>query len=357
MRIVIKIGTNVIIGEDGQVQLARLENIAADIKALQKQGWEIALVVSGAVACGKPFAPKVFSHQQRKVLAAIGQPLLMGLLSQTFQKVGLTVGQCLLSRADFASRELYDNLVGIIEEFFKGQVIPVLNENDVLAPAHLNFGDNDSLAASFAIAIRANQLLLLTNQPGLLSGDPKTDKSAKLISVITRVDKEIERLCSKEVSESGSGGMISKVKAAQQAIFAGITAYIADGRQERVIVKILQGEPVGTRFLACAPESISAQKRWLMAAKGYGQIIVDAGAAKALRSGKSLLLPGVSAIKGLFEAGTIVEVACEGEAVSYGRVNFSDKELLKALDMRKKNPTLKPIDKEVIHRDYMIVLR
>lgn len=356
MRIVIKIGTNVIVGQDGQIDADRLAGIAADVKELQNQSHEIALVVSGAVACGKPSKAQTSSHHQRKVLAAIGQPILMGALSQIFQKADLIVGQCLLSRGDFAERELYGNLVSIIEEFFKGQVIPVLNENDVLAPEFLNFGDNDSLAASFAIAIKADQLLLLTNQPGLFSKDPKKEQGVKLISVVTRVDKEIERLCSKEASGSGRGGMISKVKAARAAVFAGITTFIADGRDKGIISRIIQGEPVGTRFIACDDENISAQKRWLMAAKGFGQIIVDAGAAKALRSGKSLLVPGITQIRGLFELGSIAEVVCGGDTVAYGKVNYTDKELGVALVARKKSGAVKTA-KEVIHRDYMIILK
>lgn len=356
MRVVIKVGTNVIIGKDGQIDGVRLQGIVGDIKDLQTQGHEIALVVSGAVACGKPYAPRVSLRHQRKILAAIGQPILMGILSKVFQKAGLTVGQCLLSRGDFASRELYDNLISIIEGFFQGHVIPVLNENDVLATESLNFGENDSLAASFAIAIKADQLLLLTNQPGLLTEDPKNNRQAQLISVVTRVDKEIEKLCSKEASERGQGGMISKVKAAQQAVFAGITTFIIDGREEGIISRVFQSASVGTRFIACTDERISAQKRWLMAAKGFGQIIVDEGAARALKNGKSLLLPGVIAVKGLFEQGSIVEVVWGGQTVAYGKVNYSHKDLQQALASRKSS-TSHLVDKEVIHCDYMVILK
>jgi glutamate 5-kinase len=357
MRIVIKIGTNVVVNPKGLLDTDRLSDIASDVAQLHKNGHEVVLVTSGAVAVGKIQAPQIKS-QFRKVLAAIGQPVLMRSYEKSFQSLGLQIGQCLLSKSDFFSREMYDNAVVSLMAFFQAGVIPVVNENDVVAAPSLNFGDNDALAAMLAIAVKADVLLLLTDQPGLLSGDPKKDKDAKLISVVTRVDKEIERLCSKTMSESGRGGMISKVKAAQQAIFAGVTTFIADGRQPHIITDILEdGKIIGTRFIACQSQ-LNDQKRWLMASKGFGQVIIDSGAVSALRKGKSLLMPGVLAIKGFFEPGSIVEVAGEGNTISYGKINYDDKDLQKALLLKKKGlPTSGLIKKEVIHCDYMIVLK
>jgi glutamate 5-kinase len=354
MRIVIKVGTNVLIDSSHRLVESRFANIAKDVAVLAGQGHEVVLVTSGAVAAGREAAPELANTQYRKILAAIGQQSLMRLYSENFKKFGLPVGQCLISRYDIINRESYENLVAMVESFFVSKVIPVINENDV----SLNFGGNDSLAAMIAIAIKADQLIFLTHQQGLLTSDPTKDHGAQLIPVVTRVDKEIERLCSKGVSASGTGGMIRKVKAAQQAVFAGIPAYIADGRKEGAILKILNGESFGTRFIACAVEDLSDSKRWLMAAKGFGQIIIDEGAAAALRKGKSLLFPGVLAIKGLFEPGSIVEVACDGNLVCYGRVNFGEKEMQKALNLKeKKQSTDGVIDKEVMHRNYMIILK
>lgn len=358
MRIVLKIGTNVIITHKGSLDTDKMSDIAQDVLSLKNSGHEVILITSGAVAAGKILAPGIdFAH--RKVLAAIGQPLLMKSYETSFKEVGLQTGQCLLSKSDFFSREMYNNATASLMDFFKAGVIPVVNENDVVAAASLNFGDNDSLAAMLAIAVKADVLMLLTNQPGLLSGDPKLDKNAKLISVVTRVDREIERLCSKTMSESGRGGMISKVKAAQQAVFAGVTTFIADGREPRIINRILEGgEIVGTRFISCAAGNLNEQKRWLMASKGFGQIIIDSGAAEALRKGKSLLMPGVLAIKGFFEPGSIVEVLSGGEIVSYGKVNYSDKDLQAALLLKQNGGSVKAvIKKEVIHCDYMIILK
>ncbi len=336
----------------------KLLDIAQDVLSLKNSGHEVVLITSGAVAAGKILAPAL-SSVHRKVLAAIGQPLLMKSYETSFKAVGLQTGQCLLSKSDFFSREMYNNATASLTGFFEAGVIPVVNENDVVAASSLNFGDNDSLAAMLAIAVKADVLLLLTNQPGLLSGDPHKDKDAKLISVVTRVDKEIERLCSKTMSESGRGGMISKVKAAQQAVFAGVTTFIADGRERHIIKRILEGgEIVGTRFISCAVGNLNEQKRWLMASKGFGQIIVDSGAADALRQGKSLLMPGVLAIKGFFEPGSIVEVASGGEIVSYGKINYSDKDLQAALLLKHSGGSVKVvIKKEVIHCDYMIILK
>ena len=355
MRLVIKIGTNVLVNEQGKLLEKRFENIAEDIANLYKQGHEVALVTSGAVAAGRETA-KTEKNITRKVLA-VGQPVLMNLYDAHFKKHGLTIGQCLISRTDIANKEQYHNVVSIIKDFFGAKVVPVLNENDVFADESLNFGDNDSLAAMLAVAISADRLLLLTNQPGLMSGDPQ-EKNSKLIPVVTRVDKEVERLCSKNLSLSGRGGMIRKVKAAQQAVFAGITTVIADGRENGIIKKIMDGESIGTRFIACAIEDLSEQKRWLMAAKGFGQIIVDEGAAAALRRGKSLLFPGIVASKGFFEPHSIAEIACGGEIIAYGRVNFSQKKIQDALALKnKKQDAAAVIDKEVVHRNYMIILK
>lgn len=342
----------------GRLVESRFEHISKDIHTLIKQGHEVILVTSGAVAAGRSASPDLDKSKFRKVLAAIGQPFLMHLYTNAFNKHGLTIGQCLISRSDIANRQQYHNAVAIIQEFLSAKVIPVLNENDVFADESLNFGDNDSLAAMFAIAVSADHLLLLTNQEGLLSGDPVQDKTSKLIPVVTRVDKEIERLCSKDASVSGKGGMIRKVKAAQQAVFAGITTHIADGRQAGVMNKIINGEEIGTRFIAGKPHELSEQKRWLLAAKGFGQVIIDEGAAMALRQGKSLLFPGLLAARGLFEPGSIIEVVSDGDILAYGRVNFSENFLHQALSLKdKKESVLDLIDKEVIHCDYMIVLR
>jgi len=358
MRIVIKVGTNVLADDSGRLVESRFTNIAKDINGLIKQGHKVILVTSGAVAAGKNAYPDLNSTEFRKVLAAIGQPFLMHLYTQAFKKVGLTIGQCLISRSDIANRQQYHNAVSIIEDFLSANVIPVLNENDVFADESLNFGDNDSLAAMFAIAISADKHLILTNQEGLLSGDPPTDSTSKSIPVETRVDKEIERLCSKEASASGKGGMIRKVKAAQQAVFAGITTHVADGRQEGTINKIINGEEIGTRFIASKVHELSEQKRWLLAAKGFGQVIIDQGAASALRQGKSLLFPGLLAARGLFEPGSIIEVVSDGDILAYGRVNFSENFLHQALSLKdKRESVLDLIDKEVIHCDYMIVLK
>ncbi len=354
MRIVIKIGTNVLIDSSYHLVESRFAHIAKDVSVLVKEGHEVILITSGAVAAGREAVPELANTSHRKVLASIGQLSLMQLYKENFKNFGLAVGQCLISRYDIINRESYENLVVMIESFFTTKVIPVINENDV----SLNFGGNDSLAAMIAIAVKADQLIFLTHQKGLLTSDPTRDHTAELIPVVTRVDKEIERLCSKGVSVSGTGGMIRKIKAVQQAVFAGITSYIADGRESGAILKIIKGENFGTRFIACAVKDLTDQKRWLMAAKGFGQVIIDQGASLALRKGKSLLFPGVVAIKGLFEPNSIVEVACDGEIISYGKINFGEKDMQQALRLKeKKLNTDELINKEVMHRNYMIMLK
>ena len=351
MRTVIKIGTNVIFDQAGNLDEKRVKNMAQNIARLYHEGNEIILVSSGAVAAGRFAAPGLSKDTHRKVLAAIGQPRLMEAYTKAFQDCSLNVGQCLISRDDLMNRESFNNLINIFDGFFSSGVVPIINENDALAPRNVY---NDALAAMLGIAVQAEHVVFLTNQPGLMTGDPNQDKDVKLIPVVSRVDKEIERLCSKGTSVAGSGGMISKVKSAEQAVLAGITVHIADGRVTDIITKIFQGESVGTRFIACAEKVTSEQKRWLMVAKGYGQIVVDAGAATALKNGKSLLLPGVVAVKGSFEEGSVVEVSSNGKILAYGKINFSEKELKKLLAQRKKTDVKV---KEIIHCNYMVVLK
>lgn len=357
MLIVIKVGTNVLTGPDGQVSRSRIERIAGEIFDVWKKGHKIILVTSGAIGTGRARLPELAGIASKQVWAAVGQPELMQIYTKYLGAKGLMIGQCLLLRDDFTDRERYENSIRTIQGLLDAGVLPVINENDVVAMEDLTVGDNDLLAAMLAVAIKADKLILLTNQKGLYTANPDIDKGAKLIETVANVDRQFEKMFSSETSSLGRGGMLSKVRAAKHAVHAGVATYIADGRQEGIISKIIEDEKVGTKFAATNTHAMSQQQRWLMSTKGFGQVIIDDGAAKALQTGKSLLFPGVFAAKGMFEKGQIVEVISKrGQPVAYGKINYSYKNIQKAFEERKTTGKKNPLDKEVIHRDYMVVL-
>jgi glutamate 5-kinase len=260
-------------------------------------------------------------------------------------------------------------MVNIVESLISSKVLPVLNENDVMKTEDLTLGDNDILSAMVAVALGADKLVILTNRNGLYTENPDSPK-AKLIENVSDVDFEIERLCAKGQSDLGSGGMLSKVRAAKHAVNAGVEVLVGNGLERGVILSSIKGKFKGkfrgTRFV---PRSEGHQgdrgdrsesKRWMMSAKGVGEVIIDEGAVSALGSGKSLLFPGIISFKGDFDRSEIIEIISKsGQAVAYGKVNYSSGEIQKALAVKKqsKEKGRRILDKEVVHRDYMILLR
>lgn len=356
MRIVIKVGTNVLTKNSKTLSPAVIRRILGEIFTLQQKGHEVVLVSSGAIGCGKNKLPDITGEHKKQVWAAVGQPLLMQEYNRYAAEWDLKIGQCLFLRIDFFDRERYQHLAETVDAMLKSAVIPVVNGNDVIARSDLTVGDNDMLAAMTAVATGADYLILLTNQQGMYTANPDADPGAKLLPEVKNVDAKLEEMCAGETSSLGRGGMISKVRAAKQAVIAGIEAYIADGREAGVISKILEDQKIGTRFVAGKSKPKSEHKRWLMAARGYGQLIIDDGAVRALRRNNSLLFPGVVGLKGLFDRGEIVEIMSRaGDAVGYGKVNFDQSLLQEALRQKKEHQKVK-MEREVVHKDFLVVL-
>lgn len=358
MRIVVKVGTNVLTDNSDAVQTAVVKRLTAEVFALRQKGHEIILVSSGAVGSGRARLPKLGGEDNKQIWAAIGQPLLMQMYAKYASEFGAEVGQMLILRSELTDKDRYSNLVAVIKGMLKAGVLPVINGNDVISKADLVTGDNDLLAAMVAVAAAADKLIILTNQAGFFTADPNFDKSAELISVVKNVDFELERLCSSGKSTGGRGGMLSKIRAAKQAAHGGCETIIVDGGQKDVLARALGNPHLGSKFLPLGSKDLSEQKRWLLAAKGFGQLVVDDGAAAALRNQKSLLLPGIISSRGLFDKGEIVEVIGKtGLAVAYGRINYSQKDIQNALTIRKAGVKGKSLDKEVIHLDHMAVIK
>mgnify|MGYP001598492233 FL=1 len=358
MRLVIKIGTQVISDEDGLI-LSRVRKIASEVEELLKLGHEVILVSSGAVGSGMSKLPSLEIPSKKKVWAAIGQPIMINAYASEFERLDLNTGQVLILRDDFTNRESFTNMVSVIESLVASKVLPILNENDVMKTEDLTLGDNDILSAMAAVALSSDKLLILTTENGLYNKNPNKNPDAKLIEKVLDIDFEIERLCSKEKTDLGSGGMLSKVRAAKHATNSGVEVLFGNGTKEGIILSSIKKDFPGTRFPTRAKPGVNETRRWMMSAKGVGLVTIDDGAVKALESGKSLLLPGIVSVKGNFEKKEIIEIVSRwGQAVAYGKVNYSASEIGKALVAKKqsKEKGHKTLEREIVHRDYMIIL-
>ncbi len=355
MRIAVKVGTSIVTDSSEGLNHSIIQRIIAEISALIKHKHSVLLISSGAAAAGRFRTKRLPLENEKRAAAAIGQPLLMASYVAAAEAIGASVAQCLVARDEFTVRERYDNLVNTLEQLCAAGILPILNENDVTTTADTTLGDNDVLAAMIAIALRADVLLLLTSTGGLYDSSPENNPRVRLITQVDNADFELERLCAKGLSTHGTGGMLSKVRAARHAVYAGIEAHIADGRIEGVIRTIASGGSPGTKFVS-HPKQLNNKQRWLVCSKGFGQLIIDDGARKALHQNKSLLLPGIVSAKGSFKKGEVVEIiSTTGIALAYGKTNYGLREILQGMEARRRN-TLPMFEKEIVHRNYMTML-
>ena len=332
-RIVIKLGTSTLTGGAATLSQPRLVELARQMASLHAGGSQVMLVTSGAVAAGKealhfPDLPRFIPAKQ--MLAAVGQPRLMNLYAQFFQVYGETIAQVLLTRTDLSDRHSYLNARGTLEALLKAGVIPVINENDTVATEEIRVGENDTLSALVANLIEADLLMLLTDQSGLLSNDPRRDPSARLISEVAsgEIPEELWQAAGGSSTSLGTGGMLTKLQAADLARRAGCTVVIARGSDPDILLRIAAGEPVGTRFLPLVT-TLESRKRYLLAGKrSAGLVKIDDGAAAAIAQGGSLLPVGVRAVEGSFERGDTVRVTTlGGKPVALGMANYAAADL------------------------------
>ncbi len=363
-RLVVKLGSNLLTDRKGQLDVRFLRRMVGELADLHAQGRDLVVVSSGAVAAGRPaFASLASRHDipARQMLAAVGQVRLMGAYARLFGRRGITVGQALLARSDIAERQGYLNarlaLLGLLER----RMVPIINENDVVAIDELKFGDNDNLAAVVAGLVDADLLVILTDIDGLYTADPRRDPTATLIAQVTTLDASVERLAGGAGSAHGTGGMLTKVQAARVSARAGIPLIIANGRRPGVVGRAAAGEPVGTLFSA-SQDRPDARRRWLAARVGArGAVRVDAGAAQAIaRGGKSLLAAGVTDVEGRFGRGDPIDVrAAGGATIAAGLTNYasSDLQRIRGAQSRQIEELLGyQYGDEVIHRNNLVVL-
>ncbi len=319
------------------------------------------VVTSGAIARGMrlmdlPMRPS--GMQELQAASAVGQGKLYRTYDELLQARGVKSAQVLLTFFDMSARTHYLNARHTLGKLLDWRVVPVINENDTTTTDEISFGDNDFLAAQVAILIGADRLVLLTDIGGLYSADPRRDPSARLVEEVSAVEALDGLDIGVSTSPLGSGGMRSKVVAAEMATAAGIPVTIADGTDRDEIAKALAGAPTGTRFVPQAGR-VSSFKLWLRYAKpARGRVTVDDGAERALRErGTSLLPVGVVEVEGDFEAGDAVEVRCAGRPVGKGIVGYSANELrrIKGLKTDEVRKLLPRATEEAVHRDYFVL--
>jgi glutamate 5-kinase len=325
-RLIVKIGSALLIDGRGRLRRRWLAALAADVAALRDRGVEVAIVSSGAVAIGRRrlgMQPGGARLEEKQAAAAAGQIELAHLYQGILARRGFTVAQILLTPGDTEERRRHLNARSTMETLLKLGAVPLINENDTVATDEIRFGDNDRLAARVAQMVSADTLVLLSDIDGLYSADPRRDPDARLIPEVRAVTPEIERMAGPAPPGHSSGGMVTKLAAAKIAVAAGCRMVIADGKPERPLERIENGGRC-TWFLAGANPR-TARKRWIAAhLNAAGAIFIDAGAIRALRGGKSLLPAGVTRVEGGFERGDAVVVrAPDGARLGCGLSAYS----------------------------------
>lgn len=362
-RLVVKVGSALVTNDGAGLALEFIADCARQISALHGAGREVLLVSSGAIAAGMQrlgWSARPHAMHDLQAAAAVGQMGLAQAYETTFARHGLKAAQILLTHEDLADRKRYLNARSTLHALLGYAVVPIINENDTVVTDEIKFGDNDTLGALVANLVEADALIILTDQKGLYTADPRQDSSATLISEGRADDRAYEAMAGGAGSGISKGGMITKVRAAQRAARSGADTLIVSGRETDALLCAARGESIGT-LLYATESPLTARKQWLADhLQLAGTLILDDGAAKALRSGRSLLAVGVKAVEGDFERGAAIGCrALDGKEIARGLVNYSSSEarriaghgtadieaLLGYLD-----------DEELIHRDNLVLL-
>ena len=326
MRIVVKVGTHILTDGGDRLSRPRMLELVKQMAQLHAEGHEMLLVSSGAIFAGREMLgppPRRRDIPFKQTLAAVGQVRLMGLYEQFFALYDTPVAQALLTRADLTDRGRYLNARNTLFSLLRLRVMPVVNENDVVAVEEIKIGDNDNLSALVANLVDADSLIMLTDQAGLFTADPRRDSNARLIPEVTAIDEQVYHLAGGSGSVLGTGGMATKVEAAELATRSGTHVAIACGREPDVLPRLVSGEILGTRFPATVSH-VEGRKRWILAEPARGEVDVDEGAAEALvRQGKSLLAVGVTGVSGQFRRGQTVRLlGPDGREIGRGITNY-----------------------------------
>ncbi|OGS45738.1 MAG: glutamate 5-kinase [Elusimicrobia bacterium RIFOXYD2_FULL_34_15] len=356
-RIVIKIGSGLVTSQEN------LQKITEEIASFHNIGNEVIIVSSGAIATGivkLGLKKRPTDLPSKQAAASIGQVGLMNKWTEIFSKYDISVAQVLLTKNDFENRNRYLNTRNTILKLLSWGIVPVINENDTVATEEINFGDNDTLSAVVASKADANYLIIFTDVDGLYKGDPKKDKNAELILEVKKISGDIESYASKEGGCSFSvGGMESKIEAAKIATASGVEVFITNGRKNVCITDIVSGRVKCTKFLSNI--KIDSRKKWIaFGAKVSGKIVIDDGAANAIKnSAKSLLPTGITAVEGSFEKGDVVSIVNKNKVIARGITSYSADDIKKIKGCKtseiERILCRKDYD-EVIHKDNLVIM-
>ena len=363
-KIVVKVGTSTLTKEDGNLNIEKIKKIVSELSNLSDKGYDVVLVTSGAVGAGMgrlnmTERPKTLSEKQ--ALASVGQVALTHLYQMLFQEYGKIIGQLLLTKGDFSDRRRYLNARNVCNTLLKNKIVPIINENDAVVANEIKVGDNDTLSALVSGLIDADLLIILSDVQGLYNKNPQKYEDANLIEIVGKIDEDIRKTAGGEGSKFGTGGMITKIIAAEMATKIGTNMVIASGEDPRNITRIVEKENIGTLFTK-KHKKISSKKYWLAyGTNKKGVLIIDEGAEKALFKGKSLLPVGIKEIEGDFEKGTVVKIMnLKNEAVATGISNYSSDEI--GLIKGHKSENIEKIlghkyDDVVVHIDNMVIIK
>jgi glutamate 5-kinase len=361
--LVVKVGSSLVTNQGRGLDAAAIARWASQIARLAALGRRTILVSSGAIAEGMQrlgWARRPETMHELQAAAAVGQMGLVQCYESSFREHGLHTAQVLLTHADLADRQRYLNARSTLRTLLGLGVIPVINENDTVVTDEIKFGDNDTLAALVANLVEADALVILTDQPGLYDADPRNDAAAKLIQECDAGDPRLEAMAGGSGSAIAKGGMLTKVRAAARAARSGAHTVIASGREPDVLLRLAQGERIGT-LLTARTVPLAARKQWLADHLSVtGQLQLDPGAVKALaKDGKSLLPIGVVEVSGDFQRGELVAcVDAQGREVARGLANYSSEETRRI--MRRPSGEIEAVlgyvdEPELIHRDNLVL--
>lgn len=366
-RIVVKMGTRLLTGGRNRLDREIMTGLVAQIARLHAQGVEPILVSSGAIASGRyklGLSKNIKGIPFKQVLASVGQSRLMNIYERLFEQHDITVAQALLTRADLSDRSGYLNARNTLLALMELRVICIVNENDVVSIDEIKearFGDNDNLSAMVANLVDADLLMILTDIGGLYTADPAKDPDARLVPLVTKIDAGIKRLGAITRNNLGTGGMVTKIEAARLATSSGAHVIIADGHEPDVIVRLAAGESIGTHFLPTTT-NLESRERWMLSGLSTrGKLIIDTGAALALRKqNRSLLSAGIQKAEGKFSRGDIVAIYdTEGTHLGCGITNYSSGDIGIIKGSRSnKIASLLSFDygPEVVHRNNLALL-
>ena len=363
-RLVVKVGSSLVTNQGAGLDLAALGNWARQIAALRQSGHEVVLVSSGAIAEGMQrlgWKIRPSTVHELQAAAAVGQMGLVQAYESCFRELDLRAAQVLLTHADLADRERYLNARSTLRTLLELGVVPIINENDTVVTDEIKFGDNDTLGALVTNLIEADALIILTDQTGLYTADPRKDPSATLVSQGEAGDAALEQMAGGAGSSIGRGGMITKILAAKRAARSGAHTVIASGHEREVLLRLTKGESIGT-LLQATTATLAARKQWLADhLQVAGQLRLDGGAIRAVcDEGKSLLPIGVAEVVGEFERGAVIAILDQtGRDLGRGLVNYSAGEARRIAGQPSQSieALLGYVDElELVHRDNLVLL-